>query len=65
MLEGDVPSPVNPPQGCPFHPRCRYATDICRTDIPALKQHEAGGRDHLAACHRVDELGVLTASDPS
>jgi len=37
ILEGDVPSPANPPSGCVFHPRCRYAKDICRTEAPTLE----------------------------
>jgi oligopeptide transport system ATP-binding protein len=48
VLEGDVPSPINPPSGCHFHPRCRYATEICQTDEPPLISHVRG---HLAACH--------------
>ena len=48
VLSGDVPSPVNPPSGCRFHPRCRYATEICRTNEPPLVVH---GNSHLAACH--------------
>ncbi len=48
VLEGEVPSPVDPPAGCRFHPRCRYATEICRTERPPLADH-GGGR--LAACH--------------
>jgi oligopeptide transport system ATP-binding protein len=48
VLEGEVPSPVDPPAGCRFHPRCRYATDICRTERPPLADH-GGGR--FAACH--------------
>jgi oligopeptide transport system ATP-binding protein len=48
VLEGDVPSPINPPSGCHFHPRCRYATAICATDEPPLVPHASG---HLAACH--------------
>ena len=47
-LEGDVPSPVNPPPGCPFHPRCPQAIDACRTSMPALTT-SAGG--HAFACH--------------
>jgi len=61
VLEGDVPSPVNPPGGCPFHPRCRYATDRCKSEVPALRRHDLGGQEHFAACHRVEELGVLGA----
>jgi oligopeptide/dipeptide ABC transporter ATP-binding protein len=55
VLEGDVPSPISPPSGCRFHPRCRYATDICSQVEPPLADY---GRGHLAACHHplnVDE----------
>ncbi len=48
VLEGDVPSPINPPSGCRFHPRCRYMTDICREVEPPLADY---GNGHLAACH--------------
>jgi oligopeptide/dipeptide ABC transporter ATP-binding protein len=48
VLEGDVPSPINPPSGCRFHPRCRYMTDICREIEPPLTDY---GNGHLAACH--------------
>ena len=47
-LEGDVPSPINPPSGCRFHPRCRYMTDICKEVEPPLVDY---GNGHLAACH--------------
>jgi len=50
LLRGEVPSPVNPPQGCRFHPRCPYATDICRKLEPELVEVK---KDHLVACHRV------------
>jgi oligopeptide/dipeptide ABC transporter ATP-binding protein len=49
VLEGDVPSPVAPPSGCRFHPRCRYATEICSRQEPPLVLH--GSQGHLAACH--------------
>jgi peptide/nickel transport system ATP-binding protein len=48
ILEGDVPSPINPPTGCPFHPRCAFATDECRAVKPALKEVKPG---HRVACH--------------
>ncbi len=48
LLSGDVPSPIDPPSGCGFHPRCTYATEICRTDTPSLRQCADG---HLVACH--------------
>ena len=47
ILEGDVPSPVNPPSGCPFHPRCWKAQQICRESTPPLERKEG---NHLAAC---------------
>jgi oligopeptide/dipeptide ABC transporter ATP-binding protein len=48
LLEGDVPSPVNPPSGCHFHPRCWKAQDICRKEIPLLEEKQS---NHFAACH--------------
>jgi oligopeptide transport system ATP-binding protein len=48
VLEGDVPSPINPPSGCRFHTRCPWATDVCRGEEPALRAHRT---DHLAACY--------------
>ena len=52
-LAGDVPSPANPPSGCPFHPRCRYAQDICRQQEPALEEVSPGV---YSACHFAKEL---------
>jgi len=52
VLEGDIPSPMNPPTGCRFHTRCPYATDRCREETPAFLEHEPG---HWAACHLLDK----------
>ena len=54
-LEGDVPSPIDPPSGCYFHPRCRYARDVCRVEAPAYR--DVGGR-HQVRCHFADELSL-------
>jgi oligopeptide/dipeptide ABC transporter ATP-binding protein len=48
LLEGDVPSPINPPSGCTFHPRCKYRQDICTQTLPVLEEIEEG---HWAACY--------------
>jgi oligopeptide/dipeptide ABC transporter ATP-binding protein len=48
VLEGDVPSPVNPPPGCPFHTRCPFVMPRCKTDVPSLR--DAGG-GHRVSCH--------------
>ena len=48
VLQGDVPSPIDPPTGCRFHPRCRYMTEICREVEPPLTDY---GNGHFAACH--------------
>ena len=48
LLTGDIPSPVNPPSGCPFHPRCSYCMDICRKEKPKLRSLEDGTQ---VACH--------------
>ncbi|MFN8443215.1 MAG: oligopeptide/dipeptide ABC transporter ATP-binding protein [Caldilineaceae bacterium] len=55
ILEGDVPSPANPPSGCVFHPRCRYAKDRCKSEIPLLREVEPS---HFAACHFSEELAL-------
>ena len=54
VLEGDVPSPVNPPSGCPFHPRCPKAQDICKSKVPPLKKYTTNGNEHYASCHLID-----------
>ncbi len=53
VLEGDVADPSNPPPGCYFNPRCRYARDVCRQETPRLEEIQPG---HHAACHRAREL---------
>lgn len=53
MLSGEVPSPANPPSGCVFHTRCRYAQDICKIEIPPLIEVEP---EHFASCHFAKEL---------
>jgi oligopeptide/dipeptide ABC transporter ATP-binding protein len=55
VLEGDVPSPANPPPGCVFHPRCFYAQDRCRQEPPALREISP---DHFASCHFAEELSL-------
>lgn len=55
LLQGDVPSPVNPPKGCRFHPRCSYAGEICSQEIPALVDY---GGEHYAACHFATSLSL-------
>jgi oligopeptide/dipeptide ABC transporter ATP-binding protein len=52
ILEGDVPSPVNPPSGCRFHPRCPKAFDTCSVKEPEFKEY---GDGHFAACHLLDK----------
>jgi oligopeptide/dipeptide ABC transporter ATP-binding protein len=53
ILEGDVPSPANPPPGCVFHPRCRYAQAICSQQTPEMTESVT---DHYASCHFATEL---------
>ena len=51
VLDGDVPSPASPPSGCHFHPRCRFATDICRSQVPDLRALDAA---HAVRCHHAE-----------
>ena len=50
-IEGEIPNPIAPPTGCAFHPRCPWAFEPCRVDVPELIEHEGAGRS--AACHAV------------
>jgi oligopeptide/dipeptide ABC transporter ATP-binding protein len=56
ILSGDVPSPINPPSGCHFHARCRYAMARCKVEAPPLRQVASG---HVVACH-LHEGGVVS-----
>lgn len=53
VLQGEVPSPINKPTGCAFHPRCPHCTEICKSVDPALCHHNDS--DHLVACHLYDK----------
>ena len=53
ILEGDIPSPLNAPSGCPFRTRCRYATDICAQTMPEFKEVKPG---HFCACHNLETV---------
>lgn len=62
VLEGEVANPANPPSGCYFHPRCRYATDICREKEPELRELRP---EHFVKCHRAEELTLRGINDYS
>lgn len=55
-LQGDVPSPVNPPSGCPFHPRCLKCMERCKTEIPQKKILMRNGHEHMVRCHLAETL---------
>jgi len=54
-LEGEIPSPIDPPSGCKFHTRCPYVQDRCKAETPELRKHDD---DHFVACHFADELSL-------
>jgi len=55
VLEGDVPSPANPPSGCRFHTRCRKCMEVCKTVEPAFKPLKTHP-EHMVACHLADTV---------
>ncbi|MFN2150718.1 MAG: ABC transporter ATP-binding protein [Anaerolineales bacterium] len=60
IMEGDVADPGNPPPGCLFHPRCRYAQERCKVDIPELRELKP---DHFVSCHFAEELELSGVAD--
>jgi peptide/nickel transport system ATP-binding protein len=60
LLEGDIPSPIATPSGCPFHPRCPYKKDICTTVAPELEEKSP---EHFAACHFSRELPTFSSGN--
>ena len=62
LLEGDVANPANPPSGCYFHPRCRYARERCAQEAPAMREAQPG---HWVSCHYADELRLQDLSASS
>ena len=56
ILEGDVPSPANPPSGCRFHPRCRFATEVCQQEDPLFRELSTGDTQHWVACHHAEDF---------
>ena len=63
VLEGDVPNPVHPPEGCHFHPRCKKCMDICMHKKPELKRHMINGEEHFCACHLYDQTPAGGSDD--
>ncbi len=56
VLQGEVADPANPPSGCYFHPRCRYAKEACKTETPVLREISP---EHFVSCHRAEELSLM------
>lgn len=59
LIYGEPPSPINPPPGCRFHPRCPYALEKCKVEEPPVVEVE---KEHLVSCHRVFELSFDTST---
>jgi oligopeptide/dipeptide ABC transporter ATP-binding protein len=62
VLQGELPSALNPPSGCRFHTRCPYVIERCRTEVPELLADSTG---HATACHRIAELPASEAIVPA
>ncbi|MBN1640040.1 MAG: hypothetical protein JXA09_02300 [Anaerolineae bacterium] len=62
ILEGEVADPANPPSGCYFHPRCRYAQERCAREEPALREAVPG---RYVACHYAEELSLRGVTAPA
>ncbi|WP_067841969.1 ABC transporter ATP-binding protein [Amphibacillus sediminis] len=56
ILQGDVPSPIDPPSGCRFHTRCPFATEKCKVDVPELRAEDYMKEGHVGACHYMKEI---------
>jgi oligopeptide/dipeptide ABC transporter ATP-binding protein len=59
-LSGEIPSPIDPPEGCPFHPRCHYKQDVCSNTRPDWVEQQPG---HFVACHFANSLQLKGFSD--
>jgi dipeptide transport system ATP-binding protein len=64
LIKGELPSPIDPPSGCPFHPRCPFANERCRIEVPALQPFFEGSQ-HFHACHAVEERRLPDLPVPS
>ena len=66
FVPGDVPSLLNPPQGCRYHPRCPYAEQRCRDETPSLEKVDAtAGKDHWVSCHYWQEIQSAAGGSPA
>jgi len=63
VLPGEVPSPINPPAGCHFHPRCPLATEECRRVVPLLRAAPNSPAGHNVACHHAEQITPTTLQE--
>ena len=63
-LQGDVPSPANPPSGCTFHPRCPECEERCKAEKPVLEEYIIDGVSHFVSCHRVKDMLKARGIEP-